>query len=61
MFEYNTIMQQGWQRFKDICSAKKKRKKMEGEGAVRKTLLLKFPSTTNSKKLNTTIKLRRLN
>lgn len=45
-------MQQGWQRFKDICSGKK-RKKMEGEGAVRKTSLLKFLSTTNSRKLNT--------
>lgn len=22
MVEYNTIMQQGWQRFNDICSAK---------------------------------------
>lgn len=47
-------MQQRWQRLKDICSAKKRDKKWKGvEGAARKTLLLKFPSTTNSKKLTT--------
>lgn len=49
MFEYNTIMQQGWQRFKDICSTKKEKENGGGRGS-KKNIVIKIPINNQQQK-----------